>query len=147
MYLQLHLARYINATGSGTGQLEALVGPAAVGGEEPVSMTFSCFGESVGLFKDAFWTDIMTANANRISKVGRFLEDHSIIGQVAATVLFYQDKTFPPDDLDEPTVVARSYETFKHDIISFGKRGRDVDAVMETLNSMAHLYAAHANLN
>ena len=58
-----------------------------------------------------------------------------------------QDKAFPSDDLDDPSVVARSYETLRRQLVScgFARSGRGVDAVMETLNSMAHIYAAHAN--
>ena len=58
-----------------------------------VSLTFSCFGESVGIFKDAFWTDVMAGNAYRISKAGGIVEDHSSLGLAAATMLFYQART------------------------------------------------------
>ena len=60
-----------------------------------------------------------------------------------------QDKAFPSDDFDDPGLVTMSYETLKEQIVScgFARSGRDVDAVMETLNSMAHIYAAHANFS
>ena len=60
-----------------------------------------------------------------------------------------QDKAFPSDDLDDPGAVARNYETLRRQVVScgFARSGRDVDAVMETLNSMAHVYAARANFS
>ena len=103
--LQLHMAKYINATGNGRRQIEALVGPtihnnaAGATTDDPVvSLTFSCFGESVGLFgEDALWTDVMAGNANRISKAGGVMldDDNSTLGLVAATILFYQARILP----------------------------------------------------
>ena len=112
------MAKYINATGNGRRQIEALVGPAglfrpeavfdargcsevtmsskadeAAADDPVVSLTFSCFGESVGIFKDAFWTDVMAGNAYRISKAGGIVEDHSSLGLAAATMLFYQARS------------------------------------------------------
>ena len=91
------MAKYINATGNGRRQIEALVGPAdhvrvpaGATDDSVVSLTFSCFGESVGLFGDALWMDVMAGNANRISKAGGFLDDNSTLGLAAATILFYQ---------------------------------------------------------
>lgn len=97
--IQFHVAKYINATGNGRRQIEALVGPAGLvdsdneegtAADPVVSLTFSCFGESVGILKDALWTDVLTGNANRISKAGGVVEDHSSVGLAAATMLFYQ---------------------------------------------------------
>ena len=104
--LQLHMAKYINATGNGRRQIEALVGQttihdnAGAAADDPpvVSLTFSCFGESVGLFGgDALWTDVMAGNANRISKAGGVMldDDNSTLGLVAATILFYQARILP----------------------------------------------------
>ena len=94
---QLHVAKYINATGNGRRQIEALVGPAVLAAPEDdvnddpvVSLTFSCFGESVGILKEDFWTDVMTRNANRISKAGGIMEEYSSVGLAAAAILFYQ---------------------------------------------------------
>ena len=94
------MAKYINATGNGRRQIEALVGPtihnnAGATDDPVVSLTFSCFGESVGLFGDALWTDVMAGNANRISKAGGVLDDNSTLGLVAATILFYQVRILP----------------------------------------------------
>ena len=99
------MAKYINATGNGRRQIEALVGPtihnnAGATTDDPVvSLTFSCFGESVGLFggEDALWTDVMAGNANRISKAGGVMldDDNSTLGLVAATILFYQARILP----------------------------------------------------
>ena len=91
------MAKYINATGNGRRQIEALVGPAVLAAPEDdvnddpvVSLTFSCFGESVGILKEDFWTDVMTRNANRISKAGGIMEEYSSVGLAAAAILFYQ---------------------------------------------------------
>ena len=92
------MAKYINATGNGRRQIEALVGPTIHNNDPVVSLTFSCFGESVGLFGgDALWTDVMAGNANRISKAGGVMldDDNSTLGLVAATILFYQARILP----------------------------------------------------
>ena len=60
-----------------------------------------------------------------------------------------QDGSFPSGDLDDPGLVARCYEVLRREAVSGGlaRSAGAVDAVMEALNSMAHVYAAHANLS
>ena len=60
-----------------------------------------------------------------------------------------QDGSFPSGDLDDPGLVARCYEALRREAVSRGlaRSAAVVDAVMEALNAMAHVYAAHANLS
>jgi hypothetical protein len=155
LYLHLHLARYINATGSGRRQIEALVGTknacsnaATIGEDELLSMSFTCFAESLGIFIDSSWAELLACNASKLSKMSNSLLEPDATGALAACILFYQDKSFGCyNNLDSPNAINYAYENFCHQAAGGRPGNKIVNFTMDTLKSMAHLYAKHSTVN
>ncbi len=153
LYLQMHLARYINAAGDGLAQMEALIGSreqcafvGAAGKRDLIAVSPGYFFQSVGLMSDPVWERLFAGAAQKASKVTNVLGgDGASSGLLAACVLFHHDDALDQDCLDDAPAVDKLYRECRQQVAAGNANLQltGVDLLMQTLKSMSHMYSSH----
>ena len=149
MYVQLHLAHYINA-GNGLKQIKALLGDSTPEVLEEASnnlltISFSYFAGILGLFNDKVYTDFYETLALKICRLDDVLSSSRAFGEVSACILFYvESNSYVDEDFDDAHAIHSAFGRHSRELTAFCSKDQ-LRGTMETLKSLSHLYSAHAN--